>query len=387
MGIYSSNRIGSSVGVSKTKVGKYNSMEFGRIMYESECNDQKLFEAILKSDFREIQGLREGTLLESEIQRLNEASISEMIASLQERIKAFWQKIKKVFDNAITWISAYVAQNGKAFVKKFKARMAHKKKSWSGSEETELIDESKFRKLTIPPGVEAIERDIRSKMSAANKIEKSKVVGAALTSVLKTGGVSAEVDDADDYKTKATEAIFQKITVKAGDIDRLCGILETGSTCIKDLQASKKVSEKAIQALGKRLKKAERDASVESGTSHADIIRNINALVGAYETVISATSKTAIKAVQQNMKNSRIVLAKVLSDLNEDDEVQHNSAVLEAAEEFEDEVASKDGSDETPSEEVLDAAAEVIADALGEDEASEITDSVEADATSDDFDD
>jgi hypothetical protein len=35
----------------------------GRILYESECNDMAFFEAILASDFREIQGLQDGTLL------------------------------------------------------------------------------------------------------------------------------------------------------------------------------------------------------------------------------------------------------------------------------------------------------------------------------------
>lgn len=323
MGIYSPNRFNGSVGVSKVNVGRYTTNDFGRIMYESECNDQALFEAILMTDFKEVQGLREGTILESELRSLNEASIREMISSLQERVKQFWQKIKKVFDNAITFVAAFIAKNGKAYVKRFQRIYAEKTKkgAWTGTEEMKQLDRSKLFKHAQPPEVNTIEKDIIARKSG-DKLEKKDVVNAGLGELL-----GQNVTSADDYKSKVQELIFNNKNIKAKDIPELCKDLEGGSAFINALKDSKKRSENAVKSLGKRLSKAEREANSDNAS---DVIKNINVLVGAYENIISITSKTAIKAVQKNLANTKSVLSKILSDLggSSDDVSSQNASAI-----------------------------------------------------------
>ena len=66
MSIYSTNdRVGAAATIVADE--SYRPSDIGRIMYESQLNDQAIFEATLMADFAEINGLREGTLLESEI--------------------------------------------------------------------------------------------------------------------------------------------------------------------------------------------------------------------------------------------------------------------------------------------------------------------------------
>ncbi len=367
MGIYSHNRFNGSVGVSKVNVGRYTTNDFGRIMYESECNDQALFEAILMTDFKEVQGLREGTILESELQALNEASVKKILASLQERVKQFWQKIKKVFDNAITLVAAFIANNGKAYVKRFKRIYAEKTKNgkWTGSETANLLNMSKLLKHAQPPEIGTIERDILARKNS-DKLEKKDVINAGLA---KIAGVS-NVTGVDDYVTKANEKIFEEKTIKNSDIDSLCDTLEKGSSLINGLKDSKKRSEKAVQELGKRLTKAEKDIKSDNTS---DIIKNINILVSAYENIVSNTSKVAIKAVQKNLANTKSVLSKILADLGDVAVEEHaiflNSAVFYESDADEPDVTEDpqeyfDTNAEVPiDDEMLDAVEEVLDDA------------------------
>ena len=58
MPIYSGNRTGSAEFLALEADMSYGPNDMARIMYESECNDQMIFEAVLKNDFMEIRGIR-----------------------------------------------------------------------------------------------------------------------------------------------------------------------------------------------------------------------------------------------------------------------------------------------------------------------------------------
>ena len=121
MSIYSNNRTGVAATATLVANESYKSNDIGRILYESAVNDMAFFEAVIASDFNEIKGLREGTLLEAEVAALNEASAKEFFKGMAERVKKFWAKIKGAIKAAINKLAAYVLKDGKAFVAEFEA--------------------------------------------------------------------------------------------------------------------------------------------------------------------------------------------------------------------------------------------------------------------------
>ena len=116
MPIYSKNRSGA---VAEAKVTGFGMNDTGRALYESCINDRTIFNAMIKHDMNEINGLKEGTILESEIQSLNERSFKELVGSFVKALEGLWQKIQGIFKDAIDKIAEYIYGNGKKFVAEF----------------------------------------------------------------------------------------------------------------------------------------------------------------------------------------------------------------------------------------------------------------------------
>lgn len=95
MSIYSANRSKASGPVVENKAMAYRCAD--QIMYESEINNMRIFEAALNADFVQIQGLREGTLLEAEAKDKDEANRK----SLKQKIVELWEALKKKINEAI----------------------------------------------------------------------------------------------------------------------------------------------------------------------------------------------------------------------------------------------------------------------------------------------
>ena len=115
MSIYAANnRMGRASDATVVANESYGANDIGRILYETQVNDQAIFEAVLASDFAEIQGLREGTLLESEVQALNEMTTKEFFAQMKDRLMKFWAKIKAVFKSAIAKMVYFLTAESEA---------------------------------------------------------------------------------------------------------------------------------------------------------------------------------------------------------------------------------------------------------------------------------
>ena len=130
MPIYSNNRTGSMAVAQLAANESYTSEDFGRILYESQVNDMAFFEAVLTCDFNEIKGLREGTILKSEVAALNEATAKGIIDKLIQGVQSYWQKLKGAFKDAINKIGVWFTKIGKPMSEKLKA---YDVKNWKGS--------------------------------------------------------------------------------------------------------------------------------------------------------------------------------------------------------------------------------------------------------------
>ena len=310
MSIYSTNRSGSMVGI-QFNPGNYKSVDIGRIMYESACNDQMMFEAIIGHDFRELNAIREGTMLQSEIAALNEASVKEFAQKARERIMKFWEeKLKPAFKNAIRMISAYVLRDGKAFASRFEdfaKGYNGKVVSVKGPVRTDV-------KVTIPSAKD-MESYIRKNMNDERKTQKD-YTHALLA---KAAGYDDAMSPAE-YRKKMIERCFQTDgTLKSNDVEKQLDILKNASDVVKQLTTYQKAAEVNIRETANRIKAAEK-------SDNKDAVRTISILVSACESVLSVTTSTAIKVVKLDVSNSRKMLGKMMSEMRGE-----NSTVGEAA--------------------------------------------------------
>ena len=336
MSIYSANRTGS-MGLAQVNEA-YGSNDLGRIMYESQVNDMAFFEGMLACDFNEITGLQEGTLLESEIAALNEASLKAFAQKAIARLKAFWEKIKGAFKNAIDKIGAYILNNGKAYVKNFRTIYTNPYNGkWNGTVEKVAVYTN--GDATKVPSAADIEGLIRSQKDDEN-LETNKIAAEYLSKLVKKTVTTKE------YLKVAMEACKSEENLTAKNVDEYLDTIEKGSATIKALKEQERNTERAIKQAVDTLKKAE-----NGDTKKANVAR-INALVSAYETVISCTTRASIAVVRADLKSKRTALEKVLSDIRKAPKVLHNSAVVDAAEEFDDAMTTGEALDSDTQAEV-----------------------------------
>lgn len=313
MGIYSNNRSGA-MGVAQVRANmSYGPTDIGRIMYEAACNDQAMFEAVLLSDMRELKGLSEGTILQSEVAALNEASLKEYAAKAREILKSLWAKLKGVFKTAIQNISAYILRDGKAFADKY--REASKKFKTSGTVTGCTIRNTDFD-VIIPPQA-SLEKYILRDADRYKEDGKQKVIAKMLsTSCGESGGEMTP----KQFQAKVIEKGFKtNQDVKSTDsaaINRMLDVISNAKTSIKNLNTKEREAEKAIKAAGDSIKKVERDAG------NADAVKTIGMLVSACQVVLSTTTSASIKLIKTDVSSSRKILGKLMA------ECMHESAVM-----------------------------------------------------------
>lgn len=326
MSIYSANRSGSMATAPIVANESYGVSDLGRILYESQCNDMTLFEAIVASDLNEMKAVSEGTLLLSEAEEGNKKSFKAIIESLKTKILEWLKKIKGAFQAAIRKISAYILGDNKAFVANFKAvydKKVGKGKSFSGEIKTTIYDVDAL-KGTIPSADEI--RGIVADNKDADNVNKQEIVKAAFTKAL-----GEEVTSPKDYKDKAAKKYSSEMGCAANDINFYLELLENASESIKALRTLEKEITNKVNEMVSVLKKAEQEAkSVDKDKSHGQAVRNLTATVGAFETVVGVMVATGIGMVKTNVKNSRVALRKVLSQMNGDEAtVAHEAAVID----------------------------------------------------------
>ena len=330
MSIYSTNRAGAVASIDVVANESYRASDIGRIMYESQVNDQALFEATLAADFTEIAGLREGTLLESEITAFNEANAKSFFATLKEKLAAFWAKIKGVFKAAIQKIAAYVLRDGKAFVKEFEAVEGEGKRFVGKIEDAAYI----FNRDAVElPKVANAEKAVASHKEGDMPTSKEIV------------NILLEADDVASFKKTAVEKLISKKTIDNHDaaaVDTMKKNLSGGSELIKSLRdEEKKVNsgladlKKFIEDTEKNALAANKDAQKEDKDKTADAIRRATVILGAYENVVSIMTSVKISAAKTVISNSRKILAKMLSTMKGGSETQHEAAAISAEDEVE----------------------------------------------------
>lgn len=332
MPIYSANRMGSMPVVEAAK--GYGPEDIGRILYESEVNSQKIFEAALAADFAEIKARREGTMLESELTAMNEASMSAFVSKIKATLEHWWRKLKGAIKSTIDKIAAYVLGDGKKFATEFEAQWKAKGKDFekklqqSGEEieYKELKQGANVDKKDFPTTTNFTDLIKSSTSESIDKTEKIKeLLGGKTPSEYREAVLSEDkwetkkiknYNDADNYQKEAVA------TVRGAKKE------------IEDLRKNEKICNDIVSSIGKDLKYIESD---KGSAANEVYMKNISTLVSVYQTVCSLITTTNVKIVKMRLKIARTVLGKILAICNR--KVEHSSAdirfmVEAAAEEF-----------------------------------------------------
>lgn len=310
MPIYSGNRTGSANIVIEADTS-YGANDIGRIMYETEHNDQAIFEAILKSDFKEIKGIREGTILKSEIASLNEASIKNLFNTLKEAILKLMNKIAGLAKNFIAAISAFLDKNGKKTIKDF----------------DEKFDKSKFTSATVidiysvNPQI-SVTTDL---LLNEKELDKTGILQHALANALKAIPNANFNDDTitpEDYDKAFDDLAFKKDTViTAKDIDESIAVykacLSNNSTEIKRIKANQDSTLKTLKTMYDALKLgghlANAASKIDGENEKAVNIANITAAYNGYCAACNIVFKKNISAVKKTITIARDNLNKILA--------------------------------------------------------------------------
>ena len=311
MSIYSNNRSGVMEMAQVSMNEAYKSSDIGTILAETEANDMAFFEAILYSDFNEIQGLREGTLLEAEAKKLNKESIKAFGEKIMTRLKNFLAKIKAMFHAVVEKIASYCAGDGKKIVA---AVNAHKS-GWSGSIENVATYDTVHKAFLMPPGLEKAVVEVAQSMD--NKSLISHYLGTRFS-----GDTTLT---AKNYTKEAMAAAKSVKTYNASNIGELCEILTAGKGEIKNFKAKEKEVEARVDAVAKEVRK-------QIGMNVVNIAA-LNSRVSAIETVVSTITKAGIAAARANIGSARVALAKALSSMRKES-YKHEFAVMEAVAEL-----------------------------------------------------
>lgn len=317
MPIYSQTRTGTSgTGVIEAANGYFNAAGIGRIMYENEINDMRLFEAAIGRDFAEAQGLREGTILESELSAMQEASAKEFFNTLKEKVKSFWKKIKGIFATAINQVAAFVVRDGRAFVKLNRSKLL----------------KGNFSKVKLGDGVKVILTP--SKVTDVSNAMKSAIDKMSATDIAKNHNGSGDVDEdafygnlgqgwtKENFKEKFEEKVFDKDVGKAGMVGNLVNQmmtqLENGKDLIGILKKNQKDADAALKKVIDKINEMERASknaakADKEGKTEAVSYSNASSYVSKCQTFVAVVSKACIKAVKQSMSKCRHALARCLA--------------------------------------------------------------------------
>lgn len=328
MPIFSANRV-SGIGSTVVAAEGYTENDFGRILSECAINDMRLFNAAIARDFKEAQAMQEGTMMQSEIQALQEFSIKEAWKGLKEKIKKLWAKIKGIFKSVYAKLSLWLVRNNKAYI------AMHRKELL-----TKNCSACKCPKFRNP------KRDYLAAIAVVDNIKIADLKkaaeflkGEALDEIVKLIGSSAkeanisdreysdtlkEIDSmeevsADKVYESLMEELFEKPnenltfgeTIYNGSARALMDNLSASSNSLKTLKKMNAGIDKIFKNILKKLNDAEKKA--ESGSSEQKGYSLASKFISKFQTVSNALISGCIKVVRKGINNDRGLIATLVA--------------------------------------------------------------------------
>lgn len=348
MGIYSTNRLSSTKSSAMRPDMSYRgSAAVARCMYESVLNDNVLGESLLMQDFQEARGIREGTIMRSELNSIQEASLEGFFKKAKEMLKKLGEKIMGIFRTVYAKLTQWFVRYGKAYAAMHRKTVMNKNIK-NLTIKKYRMPKSDFKLESLSNNVESTLKTYQSQIAdkkllvSSRGLDESEFKEKMLEGLLRTDKTSVS-----DYQ----EFIMDKAFEKEDDIEgskisssMLSKILDTVAEGRKPIKDLKKTEDKLVKAIKKaqndldKIEKSidktdEKDRTV-ADKNNAASIPYIKQYLAAIQTAINTITSASIKVVKFDIKQSRSVIAQIVaySPTHES-----NLYMIEAAEDAEDE--------------------------------------------------
>ena len=292
MGIYSANRTGSPTGmVVENNANVYTSGDYGRILYECEYNDMLMFEAVMATDMNELQGLREGTILEAELKKLNKESLTSMKTKIIEGLKAFWAKIKGWFQDQKVKLAAYVARDCAKTASKFEAVKA----KYEG--EPVSVEYRKNKGYVV---------------GDASSVKIHEIVADYVKDGAQGGIVSYGLGKLigeknctpKEFRAHVFEKSFENSTLSSNDASDVVSYLKSAKAVIEGLKRAEMDAKKTIDGAIASIK--------EYDAANADKMMKY---VNATQSIVTERSKVCMSVAQVTAKSYKAALTKLIAKM------------------------------------------------------------------------
>ena len=357
----------------------YSVDDMGRILIENEMNDMAIFNAMLKSDMCELQARTEGTLLESEIQSMNEASIRDLFDSIAAKIKKAWAKIKGWFQSAYSMVTAYCVRNGKAFIAA--NRKALSELNDSTKVEGTYYSANRFEE-TVKFGTAKNIANIVG-FDPEKSASKSDITKSVLSHYLGKSFADSDKSPYEFLKDKKFEKVVNGTVSSYGGKAKLMSDIENGMSSVKKLKETEKKLEAEVKNILKELQqKAKSEASDLKGkkadekSKEADFYRIASTAV---TNGMASYTKAIIKCVKFRLAQERIVLAKAIGKQARTEATLLESMILEIKEEAEELGADTVDPSDVDLEEIKNAVVDAVEEVLDQESDDDIGGSDEDD--------
>lgn len=251
MGVYSIDTHGATnIPVVEADMSYHGAAGAQRILAECYQNDLAFFEGVIANDFKTAVGLREGTILESEMQAITEGTISGFFGKLKELIKKVWAKIKGLIKNFMIKINAICTGDNKKLVNKYKKEVLKKdlskmKFKWSKPTGNEISYDKLDKDVTIRKELPEDKEDIYK-----DNLYKSMTNGKC---------------DSEDFSKEVHEYLFddedeyEGLSDAGTSVSELISVLTNSSTAVKDITKSQSKIDKLYKNILKDIDKEEKD--------------------------------------------------------------------------------------------------------------------------------
>ncbi len=306
MSIYSANR---SAAVGTVAEAKKYTTDINRIMYESEVNNMRIFEACMKYDFTQIQGLREGTILESEIAAIDEASKAEFLENLKKAWEAVKAKLKAAFDAILNKLGNAYRMIAVPAIKRFE-KMDDSK--FSASTKFEFLA---YQNPKIVTSYSAISDDLKKEFESPRPIDGNISRTEIISKVL-----GKCVDAKEVQPGKLLSAMKEKyfgnksISLTKSEIEKEIVSVLKMKDVIKDIKTAQKACNDIIDSVTKSIKNTIAKNDVAS-------MSDLNTISSAYQTALTSVANAQCKIYVFTVNSYIKYLTAIMKKLGEEDVV------------------------------------------------------------------
>lgn len=278
---------------------------FASILFESEQNSMMIFEAALACDFHEIKGLREGTIVSSELSALQEKTAKEFMHSVWEAIKKAAEKVLNALASVMRSIGQWIIKTATPLADRFdKVYDEHKRDGVKFEDlKCEWIDLDKLAdKYNLyglsEAGFEVMEKYAGYKYAEGGRTSAHNIATGIFREYI--GGDDSDIAPAEFIARAMEKSIEEKnIKVKA-DLDPALNLLRKNDA-IKALRSTEAALRKDLNAVKKELN-SEKENNADA----------VSAVASAYQTAINAFTNLHVKAVKYDLKAANTLVHKAI---------------------------------------------------------------------------